>query len=172
MINFEVRFVRVKGDDNPLLLKRRFLGFWQRHAYYNNEVYRSQVKMNKIVAQLEEEYAKHCKLSKKRAQINRSIDSATFEEEDIGFTSVEKLPLFRKDKKPLEKPPSTWLKFVRVLKNGPSEPDECPGTKTTVELADDASASKGYHIQPVKQNNQSRKQRNQQNQQNNNGQNN
>ena len=174
MPTYNVRYVRVTGDDADLLLERQFFGTvgpWQDGAYYNNEVYRSHIKMNELCEKLAEEYAKCRKLTKKRNQIHRSIGNARFQKEGIGFVDEVKLDFFRKDKKPMEMPPKTWLNFVQHLKHGDdTDMGHDSGLETTVELADDAAGVKDYDIQPTKQNN-NQKNRNRNNQNNQNGQN-
>jgi len=176
-MKYNIRYVRITGDDKDLLMERQLFGTigpWQKGAYYNNEVYRLQAEMNKICDELAEVYAKYVKSTKKRDQIHRSINKATFMPEGIGFIEEDiKLPLFRKDKKPLEKPPADWLAFIQPIKQGKTIRLGCDADmSTTVELADDSAGSKDYPIRPVRGNqNQKNKRRGGGDQQHNNGQN-
>lgn len=160
MPKYNTRYIRANGEDKDLLMQRQFFGSvgpWQDCAYYNNEVYRSQAKMNDLYAEYCEEYAKQDKLVKKRNQHHRSIESATFQHEGVGtIKEGVKLPFLRKDKKPLVKPPTDWLKFASVIKHDPVG-DGSLGLATKVTLKEDTAGTKEYPIEPTKQNNQSNK---------------
>lgn len=130
-------------------------GWWQDAGYYNNEAFRLEAEMNKLCGELEEKYAKHSRIMKKRNQIHRSIGKATHQPEGMGYIEEDvKLPLFRKDKKPLERPPNSWVKFVQPIKNGDTTglDDGGDGLSTQVELADDSAGSRDYEIQPDRSN--------------------
>ncbi|MEE8598997.1 MAG: hypothetical protein V3S69_05755 [Dehalococcoidales bacterium] len=160
-MKYNVRYIRTNGDDDDLIKKHQLFGTvgpWVTDAYYNNEVYRLRAEMNKICEKLVEKHAEHVKVIKKRNQLHRSIGDATFQPEGIGYVENDiVLPLFRKDKKPMENPPGTWLQFVRVIKHG--GPAASTDLSTKVVLADDSAGSRDYPIQPRNGNNQNKQKR-------------
>lgn len=151
--NYDIRYIRLTGENDGLLMERKLFGTvgpWQKAGHFNNEVFRIEAEMNEIRDKFVDKYTEYKRIIKKRNGIHDAIEKAVFQPEGVGSTiSDQKLPIFRKDKEPLEKPPNDWFPFARVIKGDVSIGiGDGASLSTSVVLADNSAGDKDYDITP------------------------